>query len=28
VISGLRTEPRWTRQTQTRGLGCLRITGR
>jgi hypothetical protein len=28
VISGLRTEPRWTRQTQTRGLGCLRTPGR
>ena len=28
VVSGLRTKPRWTRQTQTGGLGCLRTPGR
>lgn len=28
VISGLRTEPRWTKQMQTRGLRCQRTPGR
>ena len=28
VRSGLRTQPRWTKQTQTGGLRCLRTPGR
>ena len=28
VMSGLRTKPRWAKQTQTGGLRCLRTPGR